>query len=94
MMKRDTKNKNLFQFIKFCYGSIQGRMSFTIVLRRKEMNYKVECNKMLKKLSMIIEIVSKFGPLIIAVMFVNQFWGRGNINDSNFPHSDEESITP
>lgn len=49
MMKRDTKNKNLFQFIKFCYGSIQGRMSFTIVLRRKEMNYKVECNKMLEK---------------------------------------------
>lgn len=49
MMKRDSKNKNLFQFIKLCHGSIQGRMSVTIVLRRKEMNYKVECNKMLEK---------------------------------------------
>lgn len=94
MMKRDTKNKNLFQFIKLCYGSIQGRMSFTIVLRRKEMNYQVECNKKVKKLSITIEIVSKFGPLIIAVMFVNLFCGWGNINDSNIPHSDEASITP
>lgn len=87
-MKRDTKNKNLFQFIKLCYGSIQGRMSVTIVLRRKTLNYQVEYNKILKK------ALNDNWDCIEIRLTDNCGYVCQSINDSNIPHSDEASITP